>query len=456
MNLKALVRDQNRQWFKPNYLFPETGWYRRLDFPGLYSSLSKDLSLSLTGLRRTGKSTLIRQMMGRLLKEGTKPSHIFYFSFDHSVVQNESEVLRSILETYAANILNQPLNETGEDIYLFLDEIQVIPYWQDIVKTYIDFNPRLHFVMSGSSSLFISQKSKESLAGRLKEFTILPLAFKEYLAINVKASQAIEKIGMKKYTSFYPEYLNAFFESYLEDGQFPQIIKNQYTQKEASDYLRSIEDKIVEADLPRTFPIKRPDILKIIYTYFKQYSGSILSYDNLTNDLGIDIRTTVKYVDWLKKAFLLNLCFNHTKKMAKASRTAKKIYLSSTNLAMDLSTGLKVENYIYNWLRKNCRKVEFYRQKNEEIDFIVTNKENQLIPVEVKYREKIEPKDEKSLLKFAQSYQSPCALLITKKPISQTKRLGRVRLDYIPASQIEFSEKTAIFLQDEIRRPASP
>lgn len=444
MNLEALIRDQNPQWFEPNYHSAESNWYHRPLYQKLIDSLSRDLIISLVGMRRVGKSTLMKQALNYLLPH--HPSqNIFYFSFDRSVVKNEVETLRQILLTYAVSFLHQPLAKMKEKVFIFLDEIQIIPYWQDIIKTHYDINPAVKFIISGSSSLFITRKTTESLAGRLEEIIVPPLSFLEYLALDGRAKEEIEKTGgIEKYSHFFPEYLTSFFERYLEIGQFPQPVKNNYTKEQTKEYLQTIENKIIEIDLPKIFPIKRPDILKIIFAYLKQSSGSLLSYENLTNDLGVDIRTTIKYLDWLKKTFLIDMCLNQTKKMIKAARTSKKVYLTSTNFSQNLPLGSQVETYVFNFLKNLNREVEFFRFQNKEIDFITTTKEGQKIPFEVKYQTSIKESDKKNLLLFMERYHSPYAFLITKNLDLPPQKIGETLLYYISASKLELVKEALL------------
>lgn len=449
MNLDTLIRDQNQQWTNTSYFPPEWLLSKRNLYSDLKKSLENDLVVTLTGLRRVGKSTLIKQATSYLLETKVTPENIFYFSFDASIVKNESETLRSILETYASSMFFLPLSQVKKKTYIFLDEVQTIPYWQDIIKTYYDLNPNLKFIISGSSSLFISRKSTESLAGRLQEIVIPPLSFEEYLKFNLETSKEIDKTGdLEKYSHFFLTQLNYNFEKYLEIGQFPQPVNKNYSETDTRNYLQKIEDKIIEVDLPRTFPVKRPDILKIIFTYLRESSGSLLSYDNLTNDLGVDIRTTIKYIDWLKKAFLIDICLNQTKKLVKAARTSKKVYISSTNFTPKISIGSKVETYIYNLLKSMNLKVEFYRFQNQEIDFVLTNKKGQKIPLEVKYQESIKSSDEKNLIAFSKRHQSPYAFLITKNIEDEKKKgprkIGFTRFFRIPASKIELSKNALL------------
>ena len=436
MNLDTLIRDQNPYWADREFRPPEAEWYHRPAYQQTTNWLKKQIVISLTGLRRVGKSTIMKQIIGDVLTAKIAPEQIFYFSFDQSIIKRESETLRSILETFASSVLHHPLSAEKKPLYVFLDEIQIVPQWQEIIKTYYDTNPSVHFVVSGSASLFVSRTSTESLAGRLAEITVPPLSFLDYLNLNQQAKQEISKIGLEKYSLVFPEYVTAFFQDYLAMGQFPQPVSQNYSPIQFQQYIQTIEDKIIDIDLPQTFSIERPDILKIIFEYFKTASGTVVSYENLTNDLGIDIRTTIKYVEWLQKAYLFNLCHNQTKKLVKSSRTSKKVYLASTNFLRNAPLGNQVETYVFNVLKGLNVKLTFFRFKDQEIDFITTTPSGQKIPWEVKYQAHINNDDEKQVRNFADRNQSPYAFLLTKQSDKQDKHKSTT-LYHIPVSCIE-------------------
>src|SRR3989304_5504432 len=113
----------------------------------------------------------------------------------------------------------------NDKVYLFLDEIQKLSDWPNQLKKYYDLYPKIKFFVSGSESLFIASKTKETLAGRINEFRLNPLSFEEYTEIKDVASLPSAK-------------MKALFSEYLENGGFPEVIgKNK---REIKDYVRSV------------------------------------------------------------------------------------------------------------------------------------------------------------------------------------------------------------------------
>ncbi|MBI3559043.1 ATP-binding protein [Candidatus Gottesmanbacteria bacterium] len=421
-NLDTLIYPQNPHWEKTPTVKPEKKWPKLRAYNKAVVWLDKHPIIALTGLRRTGKSTALLQIKDKL--EGETPlKNIFYFSFEKSQVKFHPDSLREILYWYFDKIIKNIPQGLTERVYIFLDEVQYIPYWQDVLKTFYDQSQNIKFLISGSTSLFIKNKTLESLAGRIVEIIVTPLSFKEFWQIKGIKGKAENLIKSR------PNYLNGIFEDYLNYGQFPEIVRENFTLDEAKEYLKSIEEKILDQDIPKIYPVQKVDILKLAYFYATINTGSIVEFNNLAPDLGTDQRTTAKYFDYLKEGYLLNFCLNQTKKPIRSARTGKKVYLESTNMAT-VSAPMKVENYVFNWLKAKGE-VKFHRLKDFEVDFVLKSKEG-ILPVEVKYQEKIKPSDYGNLVKLAKVEKIGRAMLVSKN-LKKTVEVGGITIDIVPA-----------------------
>ena len=424
MDLETLIYQQNPQWLDQGYAKPEKNWFFRPSYARILSWLDKRLIVALTGLRRTGKTTLLNQVKYHL-EEKIDNRQILYFSFEKSQVKFHPDSLRDILNWYFEVFLKTIPQKLDGRVYIFLDEIQYIPFWQDVLKTFYDQSQRIKFLISGSASLFIKKRSAESLAGRLVEIVVPPLSFAEFRKIKrifpQKSCLALFKMR--------PKLLISHFEDYLSFGQFPELVQENYSREQAATYLSLVEEKILEQDLPKIYPIQRVDILRLIFNFLKTSPGSLIEFRNIANDLGIDLKTTVKYFSYLEKAYLINFCLNKTKKAVKTARTAKKIYLSSTNFS-PAENPIKAENYIYGLLKRKSVPC-FFRQGDFEVDFLV-NLEKEAVPVEVKYREKIAKEDYQSLCRLAEIQKSKRVYFVSKNLLKEEKS-GGIVIRTIPA-----------------------
>lgn len=404
----ALLSNQNPQWSDNNYVPPEKNWPVRKTYRQLQAWQNKRFIIALTGLRRLGKSTLLKQIMAKLFSQG-KSHRCLYFSFEKIQLKLEPLLLAKIINFYLENILLEKVHQVKERVYFFLDEVQNIPAWQEIVKGFYDQNENFKFFLSGSNSLFIKKKSQESLAGRLVEIRLYPLSFNEYLEWT--SPSFILKPKDENWLLANLGLVNGYFEKYLRFGQFPEIITQKLNPQQAEEYLESIEEKITHQDLPRLFPIKHPEILTLILNQLKTNPGQRVEYDEVAKNAALDQRTISKYFDYLQKGFLLSLCRNFGKKPLKSLRIARKAYLISSNLCSSASISALVENYIYNLLQQKGYAVYF--QKDKEIDFIA-QKKDALLACEVKFQNEIKKEDSKNLRQFLKRNQPSRGFLITK------------------------------------------
>ena len=159
------------------YNFPK----RRMLFNEVIKELGSKQIVSIIGLRRTGKTTILKQIIDHLIKEeGVKREDILFYSFDE-----EQPKIEDVIHEYEAKI-GKEIIEKREKTYIFLDEIQKLENWQNQIKYYYDNYRNIKFFVSGSSSLFIKRRSQESLAGRIYEFILKPLSFQEFLIFRNK------------------------------------------------------------------------------------------------------------------------------------------------------------------------------------------------------------------------------------------------------------------------------
>src|SRR3989344_7842113 len=135
--------------------------FKRDIYPEIERHLNKRFILALVGLRRVGKTTIMYQLIQKLIGTNANRTNIFFFSFDEDLAK-----LNEVLEAYK-EMHNKDFR--GEKIYIFLDEIQKCNGWENELKKYYDLYPKLKFIISGSESLFIRKKTKETLAGRIFE-----------------------------------------------------------------------------------------------------------------------------------------------------------------------------------------------------------------------------------------------------------------------------------------------
>ncbi len=385
---------QNRHW--QDFTEKESlADYKRKLFYKLAYYLKEKQILSVVGLRRTGKTTILKQLIEFLIKEKkVKPRNILFISFDEALVTSKL-TLDKYLDVFLDQVSGQQLK------YIFLDEIQYVNKWQHILKRYYDTRPKIKFIISGSASLFIQKKSNESLAGRIYEFKLPPLDFEEFLEMskqdknliagykkNSLSSLEIKKKQIKEIEFFLASYgnkLKGLFEQYLLFNQFPETIFQD--KEKIYKYLKeAIYKKTIEYDIPRLFDVDKIDELKFVFRLLINETANEIEYGAIARETGIDINTLKKYIAYYHNSLLFNIVYNYSKSIRKSKRLQKKGYIASPNFFsafhpnfFDLQPiawqylGRLTETYIYNILKQKFEYISFYKKRGREVDFICHN-----------------------------------------------------------------------------------
>lgn len=417
--LELLVRFN--EWWKIGSVRKELKKERNRDlFFKILDYLKDKQIIAIYGLRRTGKTTLMYQIIDHLIEKGVEPKNIIYFSFDE-IIAKQSKAIEDILETYSSTILK------GEwkDAYIFFDEIQHIENWQAIIKRYYDLYPSLKIFISGSGSLFIKKKSRESLAGRIYEFNLETLKFEEFLRMKeikfdgIKKSSNLKELqNLYKELSLYKKEIITNLNDYILKGGFIETINEESLYKVHNYIKSSIIDRVTFHDIPETFDIKEPSLLLKILNTIAANPGGICEYQNLADSLKVTRQTISNYISYLKEAFLVKLTTNFTGSYLAGTRKAKKSYLSDHGIINALqgkeipdehTMGRIVENIVVNHLDAKY----FWRAGKEEIDVMLT-KNNETIPIEVKYKNEIREKDLKTMQKAIERSDVKRGIIVSK------------------------------------------
>lgn len=368
-NLEELIVRQNPHWI--NNTLEKEGFDRDV-FTVFSKELIKDkLIVTINGPRRSGKTFLIKQGIVWLhSNKKVNPKDIFYFQFSGSL--NEKDIITNVVDLFTKKFAG-----AGRK-YIFLDEVQYIDYWQDQIKTLYDTSTDLKFIISGSTSLFYRQKSKESLAGRLYKLNLGALNFREYLRFKNINLYENNQAGFVSNLSVY----ETEFRKYLSYGQYPEIVANP--DLDPKKYIQDLSDQIINFDIPYfANKINRQLFLDLIKTLSFDLADEF-SINNISNKLGIDRREMAEYIKILQELGLFKVCYNYAlKSMRKKLSGVKKIYSLNLNLSLNINGfdttylndnrvfGKYFENYVYmRILSKYAKDVYYFREDGKEIDFV--------------------------------------------------------------------------------------
>ena len=339
----------------------------------IHEQISKYLPMpqiiALTGLRRVGKTTLMYKIVLDFIKNGFDPRNIFYFSFDEF---RETE-LREVMKEYET-LMEKNLKQ-GKYLFL-LDEIQKLSNWEDQVKRVYDTHGKnVKIIVSGSESMFIKKKSKETLSGRIFEFKVETLSFKEFL--NFKGEE-------HKHIGLYERELGRLCEEYMLCQGFPELVGINDKQVIKKYIKESIMEKVIYRDLPHLFKIKEISVVESLLGIIMDEPGQLIEISDLAKELKLSRQTLSNYLTYLEEAFLIRKLYNFSKNRRKTERKLKKYYpaiLSDLLFKEDEISRSKA----FEWLIVSQLKTGFFWRDpyKNEVDVVIADKKP--IPIEIKY-----------------------------------------------------------------------
>jgi len=358
---------ESNRWWKASFTIE----YKERE---IYNEILKYLKLpqiiAFTGLRRVGKTTLMYKIVQDYINKGFNSKNILYFSFDEYKETDIKEILNEYEKIVEKNIQK-------EKYLILLDEIQKVANWEEKLKRIYDlYSKNIKIIITGSESLFIKKKSKETLAGRIFEFKIEPLTFKEFLNFKGEKFQNI-KLYEKEIQRLYGEYNISQGFPELVDIKDKEIIKKYIKE--------SIIEKVIYRDIANLFNIKDISILESLLNIFMENPGQIIELSELGKELQISRQTLSNYIRYLEESFLIRKLYNYSKNQRKVERKLKKYYPTIISPSLIFKEDIYSKSKSFEAILVNQLKAEyFYRDPyKNEVDVVLD--EDKLIPVEIKY-----------------------------------------------------------------------
>lgn len=318
----------------------------------------------ITGIRRCGKSVIMEQIIQEI-KE--KTDNIIYLNFEDKRVSANIKDTNKLIEYVEEN------KKEGK-CYLFLDEIQTLPEWQNACKTLRLYDYSLF--ITGSNSKLLSSEFTKELSGRYVSFRIRPFIYKEIVEYS-------KELGKEVSVS-----------DYLVWGGFPQRFEFD-TLEAQNKYLNDLDDTIIINDLIRRYKIRKESLFKNLVNYILRSNSRIFSANSIHRYIqkeseSCSINTIMKYLGYLEEAYIIESIKQYSTKTKKELSYYCKIYdadvsfnsLRSMNNIFDITHNM--ENIVYNELLYMGYKVYVYNDNGKEIDFLLY-KDNKQYYVQVAY-----------------------------------------------------------------------
>ncbi|MBI4439124.1 ATP-binding protein [Candidatus Woesearchaeota archaeon] len=361
----------------------------------------------LSGIRRSGKSTLMYQIIGNLLRAGTKPHQILFVNLEDKKLADVS--LDDIYEVYRRSL------NIDDVAYIFFDEVQKKEGWESWIRKKYDLKTKDKFVISGSSSYLLRKEYSTLLTGRNLTFEVFPLSFKEFLLFkNVDIDIHKIKTGVILETT--KRILIKLLDEYLKLGGFPEVLfkPEQFKIKLLEQYF----DDILYKDIVDRHNLNNQKA-KDLALFFMSNFTCLFSLRNIRNSLQLSYDASKDYLSYYKEAFLF-FTIDHFSYSFKEQKTMpSKIYCIDNGLRNAVSfkfskdDGKLAENLVFVELTRKGKNVYYWKNKHE-VDFIVKEGSFLQVAINVSYSDEIDEREIKGLHEFKKNFGINKLVLITK------------------------------------------
>lgn len=329
----------------------------------------------ITGIRRSGKSTLLELFRDDLKKQNIAKEQIQFFNFEEEKNVDLRD-WRKLHQTIEEKLVQNKMN------YIFLDEIQKVDHFEELVNSlFVKKNVDLY--ITGSNAFLLSSELATLLTGRYISIHLLPFSFKEY-------------------TEMYPDETNydRLFEKYLNSSSFPEVVRLSKVNEElANNYLKDLYNTIVNKDIAKRYNIRNEIDFERTIKFVFDSIGSPLSARNIANTLkneSINVfhGTIINYLQYLTKSYIIYPVNRYDIKKKKILSTNKKYYVTDLglrNLLLSNSPksdmGHRLENVVYlELLRLNKGKIFVGKNEDSEVDFILQMSNGKRVYYQVAYQ----------------------------------------------------------------------
>ncbi|MGE0738223.1 ATP-binding protein [Sulfurimonas sp.] len=341
------------------------------------SFLQKDEVTVLKGIRRCGKSTLLLNQIKILVASGVERKNILFVNLEDPRFVNHLSValLEQIKDVYLEYLAPQ-----GKP-YIFLDEVQNIPFWEKWVNK--EYELKLsHLAVTGSNSSMLSGEIASTLSGRYLSVEVLPLSFKEFLEFrHITLANKLDFVNKKI-------EINRAFEEFIKYGGFPKVL--EYREHEKNELLLTYKDSILLKNIVARYKLNNFTTLEEIAAYLLANTGIIQSTSKIKNNFKISFDMASNYVEYLRNAYMVYEVKKFDYSLKKQNLNDRKYYSADLGLANLYRVGNlqfrgdDLETIVYLELLRRGYKVYYYKtSSNQEIDFVLEleNKIVELIQV---------------------------------------------------------------------------
>jgi len=365
----------------------------------------------LIGPRRAGKSTILYQVMNKLLEDGIASKAILHINFEEPGLSPhlDTTLLDELYNLYRAKIF--PKGKA----FIFLDEIQNAPEWERWVRARNDLEDIKIFI-TGSSSALLSGELATVLSGRNFCFDIYPLSFKEVLQFKNIA------LPNQPFPNTPPPEIHYALNEYLQWGGFPRVVLAKHDDERAR-ILRRYFDEILFRDIIQRHEIRNVMALRNIAVHLLTNTSTLITYKRMADIFQVSQDLAQAYTQYLKEAFMINTLEFYSLKSSERTRNPMKVHAVDLGLRKVASLSAStdetklIETQVYNTLLRNTDEQIFYWKEDGEIDLLTQNGVSVTALYQVAYaqlhQEKVAKREYGGLQKAMKKFQQAKPYVIT-------------------------------------------
>ena len=336
----------------------------------LLKFVKTDKIVSIVGVRRSGKTTLMKQMVKNLIEAGTDRNNTLIVNFEEPEFEGaDVNFLQRIYEAYL-EILKPP----GKP-FVFLDEIQNVERWERFVRA-LNERKEAFITVSGSSSKLLSEELATVLTGRQIYFEVFPLSFREFLSF-----ERMEIGGMREILLNSPR-IRSFFREYMEVGGFPEIVLNKDPDYRTRTS-RSYYEDIIGRDVVQRFKVRKSDKLKALARFYLTNISSPISFNRISGFLRLPTETVRRFSFYLETANLIFFIKRFSWSVKEQENSPRKVYSADVGVSNTVgfrfreNLGKVAENLVAVELRRKRAQnpnleIFYWRDlRQREVDFVI-------------------------------------------------------------------------------------
>ena len=338
--------------------------------------IDKDVIKVLTGIRRSGKSVMLKLLMEELKNRGINENQFIYINFENLKYRK----LKNYERLYDF-ILNK-VDDKYKSYYIFLDEIQEVEEWEKCVNSLrVDEGFRFDIYITGSNAKLLSGELSTYLAGRYIEFVVYPFSFKEFFEIIQEKNQEIK--------------VKEAFQKYVKFGGMPFLHNLDYNFEASMQYLQDLYASIILKDITQRNNIRDTDLLERIINYVIMNIGNTFSATSISKffkseNRKVAIETILNYIKACEEAFLIYRVARNDLLGKKILNVNEKYYIADHGIREAIMENNQkninqvLENIVYFEMLRRGYNVKIGKVDNLEVDF-VCKKNDETMYIQVSY-----------------------------------------------------------------------